>query len=125
MNNIVTNIDHRTSSASGLTGNKVVNLDNRTLGDIKDLLLDLGRGQIAYVVLEPGSFLGLGGRYFAVPWNALRVESDNKPFVLDANKEQFENAEGLDKNNWPDFANPTFGDKAHRAFDREPYYTNR
>ena len=125
MNSAPTNINRRTLSASSLIGDKVVNMDNQTLGNVKDLMLDLERGQIAYAVLESGSFLGLGGKYFAVPWNALRVDGDEKQLVLDANKEQFEHAEGFDKDNWPDFANPTFGDKAHRAFNQEPYYTNR
>lgn len=125
MNNTATNIDRKTLSASSVIGDKVVNMDNQTLGDVKDLMLDLEHGQIAYAVLESGTFLSMGGKHFAVPWNALRVDGDNKQLVLDANKKQFENAEGFDKNNWPDFANPTFGDKAHRAFNQEPYYTNR
>ena len=116
--------DVKTLSASSIIGDKVANMDNQTLGDVKDLMLDLERGQIAYAVLETGDFLGMGGKYFAIPWNALRVDGDDKQLVLNANKEQFENAEGFDKNNWPDFANATFGERAHRAFGQE-HYANR
>ena len=125
MNNTATNVDRRTLSASSIIGDKVVNMDSNKLGDVKDLMLDLERGQIAYAVLETGDFLGMGGKYFAIPWNALRVDGDEKQFVLDANKAQFENAEGFDKNNWPDFADTTFGERTHRAFGQEPYYASR
>ena len=76
-------------------------------------------------MLETGDFLGMGGKLFAILWNALEVDGDDKGLVLDATKEQFENAEGFDKNNWPDFANTAFGERAHRAFGQEPYYASR
>ena len=36
------------------------------LGNVKDLVLDLERGQIAYAVLETNDFLSMKGKYFAV-----------------------------------------------------------
>lgn len=52
MNNTATNINRKTLSASSIIGDKVVNMDNQTLGEVKDLMLGLERGQIAYAVLE-------------------------------------------------------------------------
>ena len=91
-------------SAHTIIGDKVVNKQNENLGDIKELMIDLDTGKVTYAVLEFGSFLGMGGKLFAVPINAMQVDTDRKCFVLDQPKEALKNAPGYDKDHWPDFA---------------------
>src|SRR2546421_105655 len=57
--------------ASKLIGADVENPRGDNLGDIKDIVLDPQTGQIAYAVLGFGGFLGMGEKYFAIPWAAL------------------------------------------------------
>ena len=52
--------------------------------------------------LAGGGFLGLGDKYFAVPWDALQLTEDQKAVVLDVSKKDLKQAPGFDKNNWPD-----------------------
>ena len=61
-------------SASTLIGNKVYNLEGEKLGDIKDVMLDVDLGRIAYAVLSFGGFLGMGDKLFAIPFEAFRVD---------------------------------------------------
>jgi PRC-barrel domain len=68
-------------------GSKVVNAQNEDLGKIKDLVLDAGPGRIAYAVLSFAGFLGMGDKYFAIPWNAFHFNlKENRP-VLNVDKE--------------------------------------
>ena len=58
-------------TASSLTGDKVVNPAEEHLGEIKEIMLDLETGTIDYFVIEFGGFLGLGVKYFAIPFRLL------------------------------------------------------
>lgn len=95
-------------SASTLTGDTVKNLKGESLGDLKDIMIDTATGTIAYGVLSFGGVLGLGEKLFAVPWDAIQVDSKNKQLVLDVEKERLKDAPGFDKDNWPNFADQTF-----------------
>ena len=72
--------------ASDLIGKKVQNIDGKKLGDIKDLVINPEDGDVQYAVLDFGGFLGVGDKYFAVPWETLRFTEDQKAVVLDVSK---------------------------------------
>jgi sporulation protein YlmC with PRC-barrel domain len=90
---------------SDLIGMKVEGTDGKKLGDIKDLVIDSMDGDIDYVVLDYGGFLGVSDKYFAVPWDALRFSDDRKKVLLDVTKKDLKQAPGFDKKNWPDLSN--------------------
>ncbi|RZI84854.1 MAG: PRC-barrel domain containing protein [Rubrivivax sp.] len=111
----------RLMTADTLTGNKVVNQQNETLGTVQDIMLDVPRGRIAYLVMSSGGFLGLGDRLFAIPWSVLVLDTDRKCFVLDARKSTFENAPGFDKNHWPSLADEDdWHQRVHGHFNADP-----
>lgn len=91
----------RVLTAGSIMRDKVVSTSGENLGDIKDLMVDLNKGCIAYAVLDFGSFMGMGGKYFAVPWNSFTVDEDNRQLVLNVSKEQLEQSPGFDKDRWP------------------------
>ena len=90
--------------ADTLIGDDVYNHDDEQLGDIKEIMLDMRSGRIAYAVLSFGGVLGLGEKLFAVPWEKLTLDTVNKRFLLNVEKSQLKDAPGFDKNNWPDMA---------------------
>lgn len=111
----------RLMTADTLTGNKVVNPQGDTLGTVSDIMLDVPRGRIAYLVMSSGGFLGLGDRLFAIPWSVLVLDTDRKCFVLDAKKATFENAPGFDKNHWPSTTEEdAWHQKVHGHFNADP-----
>jgi hypothetical protein len=98
-------------SASSLSKDYVRNRKNEELGSIKDIMIDVPSGTIAYAVLSVGGFLGMGDRLFAIPWQALMLDEDEQCFVMDVDKDRLDRAPGFDKSNWPDMANPTWRDR--------------
>jgi sporulation protein YlmC with PRC-barrel domain len=90
--------------ASDLIGMKVEGTDGKKLGDIKDLVIDPMDGDIDYAVLDYGGFLGVGDKYFAVPWEALQFSEDGKKVILDVTKKDLKQAPGFDKKQWPDLS---------------------
>jgi uncharacterized protein YrrD len=108
-------------SASSVTGNKIKNTSDDTLGTVDEIMLDCSTGKIAYVVMSAGGFLGIGEKLFALPMSALTIDLDNKCFRTGLSKEIFEKADGFDKDQWPDMANPSWKEKNHSSFGAHPY----
>ena len=103
-------------------GSSVVNTKNEDLGKIEDLVLDAGAGRIAYAVLSFGGFLGMGDKYFAIPWNAFRFDLTEKRAVLNVDKKLLESAPGFDKDNWPNMADSTWGTGIYKHYGYAPYW---
>jgi sporulation protein YlmC with PRC-barrel domain len=108
-------------SAATLAGNSVRNAAGEDLGKIDEIMIDIPAGRVAYAVLSFGGFLGLGNKLFAVPWNALKVDEDEKCFVLNADKQSMEKAPGFDKDDWPDMSDPDWGSEIANYYRITPY----
>lgn len=93
---------------SSLSGENVKNSQGESLGDVKDIMLDTENNNIAYYVLSFGGLFGLGDKYFAIPPEAMKCNTNNSGFILNIDKDRLKDAEGFDKDNWPDMADPTF-----------------
>ena len=74
--------------ADTLIGNDVYSQNEEDLGDIKEIMLDTNTGKVSYAVLSYGGFLGMGEKLFAVPWEALKLDTENKRFVLNVDSEK-------------------------------------
>ncbi|MCC5873950.1 MAG: PRC-barrel domain-containing protein [Gammaproteobacteria bacterium] len=96
------------TASSTLIGDDVCNRDGEELGDIEEIMLDMRTGRIGYVVLAFGGFLGMGEKFFAVPWDAIRLDEKSKRLILDVDRERLVNAPGFDKEHWPDMADPSW-----------------
>ncbi|WP_296948640.1 PRC-barrel domain-containing protein [uncultured Massilia sp.] len=106
--------------ADTLLGEDVVNASEEDLGDIKEIMLDMQTGQVAYAVLAFGGFLGLGEKLFAVPWQALHLDTANKRFVLNVDKERLKTAPGFDKHAWPDMSDAQWAGQIHTFYGTDP-----
>lgn len=111
----------RLMGADTLIGNDVYNTQEEDLGDIKEIMLDVSAGEIAYAVLSFGGVFGLGEKLFAVPWKALKLDTENKRFILNISKDRLENAPGFDKDDWPDMADPTWKQDVQNFYQSKTY----
>jgi uncharacterized protein YrrD len=109
-------------SASTLEGDKVVNRQGEDLGEIDEIMLDVPRGKIAYAVMSAGGLMGIGEKLFAIPWSALTLDTDNKCFVLDVDKQRLKDAPGFDKDHWPSMADQQFSTQVHTFYRARPYW---
>ncbi|MFM0046983.1 PRC-barrel domain-containing protein [Paraburkholderia sediminicola] len=109
-------------AAATLDGNKVISSDGEDIGKVKDIMLDVGSGRIAYVVLSSGGFLGIGDKLLAIPWSALTLDTKQKCFVLDMTAGRVQNAPGFDKDHWPAMADQTWATSVHQYYGSEPYW---
>src|ERR1035437_3371095 len=115
----------RVLAASTLAGDSVRNAAGGEPGKLDEIMIDLPSRRIAYAVLSFGGGLGMGNKLFAVPWSALKVDEDEKSFVLNVDKKKLENAPGFDKSNWPNMADTTWGSEVYRYYGATPYWEDR
>ena len=92
----------RVLTAKTIIGDRVENVQGDNLGTIKDLMIDLHNGNIEYVVLQYGGFLGIGDKLFAIPFKSLRLNESKEVFILDKTKDYLEKAPGFDQDHWPE-----------------------
>jgi hypothetical protein len=92
------------------------------LGKIEDLIIDPSTNRIAYTILSFGGFLGVGDKLFPVPLNALTVDTVNKEFILNRDKESLKNAPGFDKNNSPDMTDQEWGSGVYNYYGYKPHW---
>ncbi|MDB5258166.1 MAG: PRC-barrel domain containing protein [Chitinophagaceae bacterium] len=88
-------------TATSIIGDHVENRSGDDLGKIKDIMINVKRGTVEYVVIEFGGFLGVGEKYFAVPFEALELKAGKQVYILDKDKNFLKNAPGFNKEHWP------------------------
>lgn len=89
-------------TATSIVGDKVLNDAGEHMGSIKDIMMDIRIGRIEYYVVEFGGFLGIGEKFFAIPFNRLQIDPEKKVFRFSESKETLKKAPGFDKHHWPE-----------------------
>lgn len=112
-------------SSSSLTGNDVRNTEGDYLGEIKDIMLDVPTGRVAYAILDFGGFLGIGNKLFAVPFEAMTLDTNRHCFILDVDKKRLEAAPGFDQDHWPTHADYEFVDRVRSYYGLDAYTRQR
>lgn len=88
--------------ASALLGRDVDNQAGENLGSVDDFLVDLSTGNVLYVLVAHGGFLGLGQDEVAIPLSAFGVVPGQDNLILNVSEEQFETFPNIDVDDtWP------------------------
>ena len=76
-----------------MIGSAVYDVQNRKIGSVADLILGKD-GKVDAMVLDVGSFLGMGGKHVAIlPGD---IKTDNNRLTLDRTKEQLQQMANYD-----------------------------
>jgi sporulation protein YlmC with PRC-barrel domain len=98
----------RRLTASSIIGDKVENPKGENLGKIDNLMVNINDGRIEYAVIEFGSFLGIGGKLFAIPFTELQIDPVKEVFVLNRDKDYLKEMPGFDQSHWPETNEHTY-----------------
>jgi hypothetical protein len=95
--------------------------DGEKIGKIERLMLDKISGKVAYVVMSFGGLLGVGERYYTLPWAKLDYDEKLMAYVLDVTKSQLQSAPVL--NSEGESAPDRTTERAlHEHYDTDPYW---
>jgi sporulation protein YlmC with PRC-barrel domain len=103
-----------------LEGTDVRNLRDEYLGSISDLAFDARSGEITYVIVARGGFLGIGEEHVAVPWGAFRATPGFNSLILDVSENRLEQAPMVDPDTFADdSAVSTQDEEVNRYWDQQ------
>lgn len=109
-------------STGSLTGDNVFDKNGKQVGHLKEIMVDTETGKVAYGVLSFGGLLGMGDKLFAMPWSSILVDTNKERLIVDVDEKRLQDADGFDKNSWPDFADATFREKTYKHWNAKPYW---
>lgn len=96
---------HPLIPAERVNGTTVYNREGDKLGSVEDIAVDKLSGQVAYAILGFGGVLGLGERYYPVPWSLLTYDTERKGYVIPCDKGKLHDAPSFqadDLSGWDD-----------------------
>lgn len=106
----------RLISSEKVTGSNVENPNGDNLGHIEEIMIDKISGRVGYAVLNYGSFLGMGGKLFALPWDVLKYDTRRDAYVVGIPEEQLKNAPSFDQGTEPNWNDPQYAKDLHRYY---------
>jgi PRC-barrel domain len=96
---------HHLIESDRVEGTAVMDREGVKLGTIERLMIDKLSGQVRYVVLASGGFLGIGESYHPLPWDILNYNAEEGAYVVDLDRDTLERAPhylGANEPDWSD-----------------------
>jgi sporulation protein YlmC with PRC-barrel domain len=109
-------------STESMKGGHVKGTQGEDLGTIREVMIDLSAGRVAYAVVSFGGFLGIGARSVALPWDALRASSYADEYVTDISKDRLKEAPSFDRSKWSSGADQNFLNNLYTYYGCTPYW---
>jgi sporulation protein YlmC with PRC-barrel domain len=92
-------------SANDYIGKPVYNAEDKSIGDVNDLIMEEDGGIVA-AVIGVGGFLGIGEKSVAVPWNQLQAGQEPQTFVMNIDRQTLEQAPAVKPEQFTASADP-------------------
>ncbi len=82
----------RLIASDKVEGTAVFGRDGQRIGAVYNFMVDKVTGRVAYAVMSFGGFLGLGERFFPLPWAALTYDPARGGYVVDIDRDGLDRA---------------------------------
>jgi hypothetical protein len=102
----------RLIASNKVEGTAVYGRNGDRLGTIYNFMVDKYSGQVEYAVMTYGGFLGMGQRYYPLPWRVLDYDTREGGYVVDMSERDLEDAPSFDRNSEPRFSRD-YGERVH------------
>jgi sporulation protein YlmC with PRC-barrel domain len=102
-----------TLRGSQIIGTKVRDRAGKDVGQIEDLIVGAD-GKVSFAVISFGGILGMGEKLFAVPWNAVSYDPQERVGQVAVRRETLERARGFDRDDYPDTRDQAWTESTRR-----------
>jgi sporulation protein YlmC with PRC-barrel domain len=117
-----TNPTGRLIGADQVQGSTVYDTAGQRLGSVEDVMLDKVSGRVAYAVLSFGGFLGIGDRYYPLPWEKLRYDTGLSGYVVDIDRTMLEGAPSYADDEPASWSDRAWGDRVSNYYGARPFW---
>jgi sporulation protein YlmC with PRC-barrel domain len=99
-------------ASNKVEGTPVYGREGERLGTIYNFMVDKYSGRVTYAVMGYGGFLGVGQRYYPVPWQILTYDTQEGGYRVDLDARDMERAPSFSRSEEPRF-NRDYGRRVH------------
>ncbi len=110
----------RLIASDKVEGTAVFDTEATHIGEVRSVMIDKITGQVAYVVIGFGGFLGIGADHYPIPWKKLRYSEELGGYVVEIARDRLEAAPHY-AGDAPPWAEGGFGQSIHDYYN-VPYY---
>ncbi|MBF0375018.1 MAG: PRC-barrel domain-containing protein [Alphaproteobacteria bacterium] len=107
---------------SQMRGAVVVSQNGQEVGEIDHVMIDTAHGQVAYVLLARGGFLGMGEEWVPIPLAAMKWNLDQDTYRVTASAEAIEAAPALNRDDLPHSVRATQLSSLYQRYGLTPYW---
>ena len=107
--------------ADSVIGCPVVDRQGLRIGELRDIILDLASGRVAYGVIAM-ELRGKGRRLIVVPWNAIHPDHDTQRLRVNAHADWIDRAPSVQQGLAPNRFVQEWGAFIHNFFGTRPYW---
>ncbi|HEV2866024.1 MAG TPA: PRC-barrel domain-containing protein [Allosphingosinicella sp.] len=94
----------RLIASNKVEGTAVYGRRGDRLGTIYNFMVDKYSGQVEYAVMSYGGFLGMGQRYYPLPWRILSYDTRQGGYRIDMSERDLERAPSFGRDDEPRFS---------------------
>ncbi len=105
----------RLIASNKVEGTPVYGRGGDRLGTIYNFMVDKFTGQVEYAVMRYGGFLGVGQRYYPLPWRILDYDVREGGYRIDMSHRDLERAPSFDRETEPRFSRD-YGRRVHNWY---------
>ena len=99
-------------ASNKVEGTTVYGRDGERLGHIYNFMVDKFSGRVEYAVMVYGGFMGLGERYYPLPWRVLSYDTRAGGYRIDMSRNDLKSAPSFDRDTEPRF-DRSYGNRVH------------
>ena len=102
----------RLIASNKVEGTAVYGRDGHRLGSIYNFMVDKISGRVEYAVMTYGGFLGMGTRYYPLPWRTLSYDTRAGGYRIELTERDLQSAPSFDRDSEPRF-DRAYGERVH------------
>lgn len=102
----------RLIASNKVEGTAVYGRDDHRLGSIFNFMVDKRSGRVEYAVMRYGGTLGMGQRYYPLPWQILTYDTGQGGYRIEMTERDLRDAPSFDRETEPRF-DENYGDRVH------------
>lgn len=102
----------RLIASNKVEGTAVYGRDGHRIGSIFNFMVDKLSGRVEYAVMRYGGTLGMGQRYYPLPWQILTYDTRHGGYRIGMTARDLRDAPSFDRDTEPSF-DESYGDRVH------------
>jgi sporulation protein YlmC with PRC-barrel domain len=102
--------------ASDFIGKNAKNQLGENIGKVDDIIFN-SSGNISYLILSRGGFLGFGAELIPVPWHTENIDIQRGALIMNIDRQKLDEAPTFSRREWENIEDQAFQERVHGYFD--------